>query len=547
MKSQNNLKLMSLRVSLAGLFILLTTSFLYARQSSANSFNVIDFGAIGDGVTRNTSAIQAAVDRCGISGGVVIVPPGRYLTGSIELKSNVELQVQTGAIILGSPNIVDYFERIPKLKSYTDSFLRHSLFYAEGQSNIAITGGGIIDGQGANFQVVTKEKPARYKNRPYIIRFIECTDVTVKDVTLRNSASWMQHYLACERLTIRGIKVTNHANQNNDMMDIDGCRDVVISDCIGDTDDDGITLKSTSERVTENVTISNCIISSHCNAIKAGTESTGGFKNIVINNMVVKPSSFSTVKFGLPAGISGISLEVVDGGSMEGVSISNVVIDGPAVPIFIRLGNRGRKHWEGASQPGVGSLKSVSLSHISAFNAGSTGCSITGIDGHRVEGISLDDIHIEFAGGIEKQPKMEVDELADQYPEATMWGTLPSYGFFIKHVNGVRLHGLTLGLKSEDVRPALVFSDVSDARVESLDALIAERAVGVMVLQKVNGLMTASSLVRGKAETLYLLAGDGNSRLSAMGNDLRGLRSICKPEVIPGPVVFSSGNQLGER
>jgi polygalacturonase len=545
MMVQMKLKCVTVRLLLASVILALATSCLYAQKDPAGMFNVKDFGAIGDGVTLNTSALQAAIDRCSISGGVVVFPPGRYQTGSLELRSNVEIQVQTGAIILGSPNIADYFERIPKLKSYSDSFLKHSLFFAEGQSNIAITGGGTIDGQGSNFKVLTKEKPARYKNRPYIIRFIECTDVTVRDVTLRNSASWMQHYLACERVTIHGIKVTNHANQNNDMIDIDGCRDVVISDCIGDTDDDGITLKSTSERVTENVTISNCIISSHCNAIKAGTESTGGFKNITINNMVIRPSSISTVKFGLPEGISGISLEVVDGGSMEGVSISNVVMDGPAVPIFVRLGNRGRKHWEGALQPGIGTMKSVALSHVTAHNVKSIGCSITGLPEHAAEGISLSDIRIRFAGGVRAMPKTDIDELADQYPEATMWGTLPSYGFYVRHVKGLRVKNLVMEFAQEDVRPAFFLSDVAASVIESLDAAISGGDGAALMLENVRGLSVTGASLRGKAHALFKLIGDKNAGIIATGNDLTTVDTVCEPEAALGVAVHASGNQLG--
>ena len=529
------------------LMFCVVSSFAASQSELPRLFNVRTFGAAGDGVTLDTKAIQSAVDKCGELGGVVVFLQGTYLTGAIELRSNVELQVQTGATILGSPNIADYFERIPKLKSYNNAFLRHSLFYAEGQSNIAITGSGTIDGQGSQFKVLTKEKPARYKNRPYIIRFVECSNVTVKDVTLKNSACWMQHYLACNDVIIRGIRVINHANQNNDMIDVDGCKNVVIADCLGDTEDDGITLKSTSERITENVSISNCVLSSHCNAIKAGTESTGGFRNITISNMVVKPSSVVTTMFGKPGGISGISLEVVDGGFMDEVSVSNVVIDGPEVPVFIRLGNRGRKHWDGAPQPGVGSIKGISLSHVSAYNVNSIGCSITGITGHNVEDVTLADIHLKFAGGVEKESGNKVDELADQYPEATMWGTLPSYGFFVRHVRGLRVHGLSIGYQKEDVRPAMVLTDVLDARIDNSDMMISARAGAVIVLEKVSGLMLAGSVVRGNAGSMFKLIGDENACISAIGNDLRDLQGVCEPGDALGKVVHGSGNQVRQQ
>ena len=165
----------------------------------------------------------------------------------------------------------------------------------------------------------------------------------MSDVTLRNSGCWMQHYLACDRVQISGIKVFNRNNYNNDALDLDGCHDVVVSDMLADSDDDGITLKSTSPRLCENITIQNCIVSSHCNAIKLGTETNGGFRNINISGCVVQPSADQRTQFfgdSLGRGTSAISLEIVDGGVLENVHVSNILVEGTESPIFIRLGNR---------------------------------------------------------------------------------------------------------------------------------------------------------------------------------------------------------------
>ena len=272
------------------------------RGDDRTVFNVRSYGAVGDGSTNDRDALQRAIDSCARTGGTVWFPPGKYLTGSLELYDDVDLYVGRGATILGSTNLRDYREYIPKIPSYNDLFLRHSLLYAEGKHNISLRGEGTIDGQGSAFLVTTKVKPDRYKNRPYVIRFVGCKNVTVQDVTLQNSAMWMQQYLACEDVEIRGIRVYNHANLNNDMIDIDGCRNVVMADCIGDTEDDAITLKSTSPFITENVVITNCVVSSHCNAIKTGTESTGGFRNIAVSNIVIKPSAVTEGRVGHPAG-----------------------------------------------------------------------------------------------------------------------------------------------------------------------------------------------------------------------------------------------------
>ena len=525
------------------LAVLVLVSLSFSQQET-RIFNVTDFGAKGDGKTLNTVAIQSAVDKCAELGGVVVVSPGVFLTGSIEFRSNVELYLQKGATILGSPRIADYKEHKPQLRSYNDVFLRHSLFYAERQSNIAIKGEGVIDGQGEQFKVITKEKPERYKNRPYLIRFVECTGVRIEDITLRRPSCWTQHYLACENLIIRGIRVFAHANKNNDMMDIDGCRNVVVSDCIGDTDDDAITLKSTSERVTENITITNCVLSSHCNALKTGTESTGGFRNIVISNIVVKPSEVDSVIAGKGGGIAGIALTNVDGGVMDGISISNVVIDGPEVPIFIRLGNRGRVHYEGAPVPPVGSVKNITISDIIAKNARSTGCSLCGLPNHPLENITLRNIRIAFAGGVTAQSTETPKELADQYPESTMWGQLPAYGFYVRHVRGLNLADVDLTFDREDIRPAVVLSDAADVRISGLSPMISAKAEEVILFDKVNSALISGSNVKTPALSFVKFSGERSAAISVIGNDLSNVKVLSVPSDELEGVLFTSSNRM---
>jgi polygalacturonase len=274
---------------------------------------------------------------------------------------------------------------------------------------------------------------------------------------------WMQHYLACDDVHISGISVFNHCNKNNDMIDIDGCHRVVIKGCKGDTDDDALTLKSTSPRACEDIQISDCILSSHCNAIKMGTESTGGFKNIRISNCIIRPSSVREVIYGLPDGISGISLEVVDGGIMENIDISDVEMDGPEVPLFIRLGNRARPHVTGMDSPPVGRLGQIKIRNISARNAGSTGCSITGIPGHPASDITLENLDLQFRGGLEAgASNNEVPELEALYPEATMFGTLPASVLYLRHLEQIRISEVEAGFMEADERIHIVAEDVRD-------------------------------------------------------------------------------------
>ena len=498
-------------------------------NAGTGTINIRDLGARGDGISLETSILQRAIDSCAVSGGEILVPPGTYLTGSLELRSNVTVRLLRGAVMLGSKNLSDYKERKPRIRSYNDYFLKYSVFYAERASNITITGEGVIDGQGKWFKVAGKEKPIRYTNRPFLLRFAECTNVKVENIRLQNSAMWTQHYFACENVTIRGISVYNHANKNNDMMDIDGCRNVIIADCIGDTDDDGITLKSTSERLTENVVITNCVLSSHCNAIKAGTESTGGFRNIAISNMVVKPSTADSVITGKRGGISGITLGVVDGGVMEGVTISGVTIDGPEVPLFLRLGNRGRLHYDGAPKPHVGTMHDVVISNIIARNGGKTGCSVTGIPGHNIENVTLSNIRITFAGGVSEQPAATPAEMEDSYPESTMWGNLPAYGFFVRHASAVRFRDCVFSRAGEDVRPAFVIDDVAGVSIDGLRIPSSGKSEAAIVLSGTRTCSISQVFPDGPVNTFVKVQGVVSSGISVTNSDLRKVKTIVGP------------------
>ncbi|WP_020531299.1 glycoside hydrolase family 28 protein [Flexithrix dorotheae] len=449
--------------------------------------NVLDFGAIGDGVTDNTKNIQKAIDECSKTGEKVYFPAGEFLTGTIILKSNVTIFLSRNTKILGHTDIEKYPLLDPGIRFYGEKKAKRSLFFAKNSENISIEGEGTIDGQGATFT-----KPENNKIRPYLLWFANCKQISVKNVSLRNSGYWMQHYLGCEYVLIDHINVWNHSNKNNDMIDIDGCKYVTISNVVGDADDDGITIKSTSPLSSEYITITNCIISSHCNAIKCGTESTGGFKNIVISNCVVRPSLKKDVIYGKPAGISGISLELVDGGIMENISINNITMEGPEVPVFLRLGNRARKHQEDAPEPPLGRMNNINIANIIATNAGITGCAITGIPKSQIENVSLSNILIEAKGGGNAGDMMKpVEEAESKYPEATMFGQLPAYGFYIRHARGIKLNNVTLKYKEHEKRPGIILSNTAKFNFSDLDIQTApESNAAIYVEKSKNGLIT---------------------------------------------------------
>src|ERR1700748_278922 len=259
-------------------FLLLLFTYATGPVLANPFYNVTDYGAKGDSITINTKFIQKAIDECAANGGgTVYFPAGKYVSGTIFLKSKITLYIDAGAELMGSNNLNDYPSTIPALHSHTDGYTERSLIYAEKLDHISIIGQGTINGQGNKFPV----KIYPLKDRPYLMRIIECHDIRIKDITLKNPTMWTQHYLACENLFIDNIRVDSwDYNRNNDGIDLDGCNTVMITNSYFKTEDDAVTFKSTLPRLCQNITISNCIISSLCNAIKCGTESVGGFENI---------------------------------------------------------------------------------------------------------------------------------------------------------------------------------------------------------------------------------------------------------------------------
>ena len=446
--------------------LLLSTisALLVAFSANAADYNIKKYGAVSDTTKLSTKAVQKAIDLCSAAGGGrVVVPTGNYKIGTIILKDNVHLHLERGATLYGSTSLNDYTPLGTDFVSLRTHGTTVQLIYGDKVHNVVIDGYGTIDGRGRNFP--SKRGHDEGITRPHLLRFVQSQDIVVKDVTLRNAACWMQHYLACDRVRIDGVKVYNRNHLNNDALDLDGCHDVVVTNFISDSDDDGITLKSTSPRLCENITISNCIVSTHCNAVKMGTETTGGFRNININNIVVKPSDDQKEKFcGRWNGISAIALESVDGGILENVNISNFTVEGTEAPIFIRLANRARKYKPDAPTPNVGRIHNVRISNITVRNAGPTGSSITAIPGYYVEDVLLENISIHHKGGITKEQISEKwhNEREANYPEGTSWHTLPAKGFFIRHARNITFSNVKITTEAPDVRPDFIEIDAID-------------------------------------------------------------------------------------
>jgi polygalacturonase len=472
-------------------YLILFFSF-FALHCTAKNNNILEYGAVADGKTVNTKAIQKAIDDCSSSGGgTVTIPLGQFLSGTIYLKNDVNLYLESGAVLLGSTKIEDYDPM--------------NLIRAIEVRNISITGNGTIDGQGHTFWIPADKSKIPYDRAPEwlhpaksprnLIKLEGCKNVKILNVQLKNSESWTLHLLGCDQVIVDEISIRNPLQgPNTDGIDIQACSNVRIANCDIYTRDDAICLKNRDPRyihkACENITVTNCIITTVCNSFKIGTESQGDFKNIVFSNSVIKTvrpdeelakdaATYIDVKarrYGLSAS-SGIALESVDGANIQGVSISNIVMDGVWCPIFIRLGNRGAGEQK-VSPTVAGTLKDVIISNVVAYNA-SIASSITSIPGSYVENVTLNNITIKTLGGENKETaSIVLDELEKSYPDPKMWGRvlsksddthpIPISGLFIRHAKNIQLNDVQIYTDIDDMRPLVKAEDVEDLYVNNL-------------------------------------------------------------------------------
>ena len=498
--------------------------------ATASFFNVLDYGAKGNGITLSTGSIQASIDACSKSGGgTVLIPAGKYLSGTIFLKSQVTLLLEAGAVLTGSKDLKDYPVTVSKIRSYTDNYTDKSLIYGEDLENIAITGEGTIDGNGAYFQ---RDWP--YKSRPYMIRMINCKKIRIRDVSLVNSPMWVQHYLSCEDVSIQGITVKSRVNWNNDGIDIDGCDNVRISDCFVWSGDDAIVLKSTLNKPCNNVTITGCILSSDCNAFKLGTETNGGFQNITLTNCTIYDTR-----------LAGITLQVVDGGTLDRVSISHVSMSHVGTAIFIRLGNRARSFTENMPKPGMGKLSNVFISDVQATGVGSTGCAIAGLPGYPVENIELSNMRLKFTGrGTKLSADREIQEFPDGYPEYEMFGMLPAYGFYCRHAVNLGFDHVELDFEGSEARPAMVFDDISGLELQNIRGRIIETGPLFRFINVRDASVRLCSVPFG-LETFLRIQGRNSGRITLWGNDLNNVKIPVLSE--DSSEVYIDNNRVASR
>ncbi len=441
--------------------------------------NIRDVGAVGDGRTNDTDAIQKAIDTTAENGGgTILFPAGTYATGTVYLKSNITIQLTAGATWMGFPDPDLYPMIEPAMPSRMDTTPWRAFIYAAHQENITLCGEGrIFPNGGADCFLNGK---GNSPERPYGLHIIGCRNVAVKDLRLEHSAFWMQRYLACDGLLLSGLKVYNHVNINNDGSDIDSCRNVVVDNCRIDASDDALCFKSEGADPCENVTVTNCILSSFASAIKFGTASIGGFKRFTISNCVVRPSVATNMTHGCGAygGLMGIDLGNVDGGVLENILISNIVMEGVETPIYIKLGNRNSRsdrggEWKDAPPPREGRTRRVRVDNVLARDVGPIASAIVGYPGNAIEDLTLTRIDIETGKATKQDVSDEVEVHESLYPFNRIFNSdLPAYGFYIRHVNGVILSDVRLKPAEGDKRPAIWLEDSKDVTFYNVDGKV---------------------------------------------------------------------------
>jgi polygalacturonase len=459
-------------------------------------FNVRAYGALGNGTHLDSPAINRAIDAAAAAGGgTVLVPAGTYLSGSIHLKSNIHLLIDTGATILGAPqslNAYDETEPFPGV-AFQDGghcYFHNSLIWGENLTNVFITGHGLINGGGLERDPKILDEMCGYKHFPTpnaksyppvrignkSIALKLCRNVVISDITIFHGGHFAILVTGCDNLTIDKMTL----DTNRDGMDLDCCRNTIVSNCrVNSPSDDGICPKSTyalgETRLTENLTIINCQVSgfvegtlldgtmkparSGMGRIKFGTESSGGFRNCTVANCTFRSCH-------------GLALEEVDGGLLENITINNLsMMDLRDYAIYITTGSRNRT-------PNLSTnsrLKNILISNVIADSVDKmSGIQISGLPEQPLENIRLDNIRLTSkGGGTTNDAALQPKELAAGYPEPGKLGTLPAYGVFARHVRGLELANITVNFAKDDLRPAASFADIQGLEIDNFKPQVA--------------------------------------------------------------------------
>ncbi|MDR3218728.1 MAG: glycoside hydrolase family 88 protein [Dysgonamonadaceae bacterium] len=488
----------------------------FADNHNAKIFNLRDFGPSSDGKTIDSPVIQRAIDACHAKGGgTVVIPPGTYLCATIVMKDNVRLYLDKNALLLGTTDINAY----DNLDPFTEGLgvaVGWAFITAIDVENIAIEGEGIIDGQGSALKAGhiindTRPESERWGRRPFLLRVLRCNNVTVQGITLKYAAAWTSHYAQSSNIRIDDVKIISKGVAHNDGINIDGCQQVEIRNCNIDSGDDALCFKATySKSPCKDITVTGMRLKSSQAGIKIGTESMSSFENIRISQCHIYDTRNG-----------GIKLLTVDGAHLKNIEITDITMDNVRTPMLFRLGSRLNVFRKGDEKQTTGSFEHVFIRNIKARSDSVTqltpasGILITGVPGHPINNLTLENIEIELPGGgtLEEGHRI-VQEAVEQYPEVKTFGPyVPAYGVWARHVKNLQLNNITFRLNKADLRPALICQDAMGLIVNNLEADAFVGSEAVIRLDSVRCAYITTPSIAGQSNAFLQLTGTENNEI----------------------------------
>lgn len=426
-------------------------------------YDVSDYGAVGDGTTLNTVAIQTAINECTQNGGgtVLLKGGGTYMTGTIYLKDNVTLHVANGTTLLGSPNYDDYTTDTYKNMYKNEPHMNRCLIFAKDAKSVAIEGYGTIDGNGhrKNFS----------EGRPMLIRFLSCEDIHLNDITLINPAAWTSAWLYCNNVSVSGITIISRVNNNGDGLDFDGCTNVRVTNSNFDNSDDSICLQaSRPDKPCKNITISNCHFSTKWGGMRIGLLSRGNIESVAVTNCTFKDIDDS-----------GLKIQQNEGGEMKNMVFSNLVMENVPRPIFMTFTQqRASVETPEDELESLHSMHNFIFSNIVVDNSKldkNSAFFLTGFPGYYIEDITIRDVQFTVSGGgtEEDAQKTDLNEYTQEvlngwWPEFSLVGTLPASGIYARHIDGLTLDNISIKTVTKDARRPVILDDVPRATIDNI-------------------------------------------------------------------------------
>ncbi len=442
--------------------LLICLMMVFFAQVFAKDFNVIDFGAKADGLTKDTKAVQAAIDACTENGGgTVIIPGGKTVViGTIYLKDFVTLHIENGGVLLGSPDIADYADNTHKNMYKNEPHMDKCLIFAQDAKSFAIEGYGTIDGNGHQKYFTRKT------GRPMLLRFLNCSDIHLNNIMLINPAAWTSAWLYCHEISVCGIRIHSRSNGNGDGLDFDGCTNVRVSNCSFDNSDDSICLQSSSkDKACKDVVISNCIFETKWAGMRIGLMSQGDFESVTLTNC-----TFKNIKD------SGLKIQMNEGGAMKNMVFSNLTMRNVPRPIFMTFCQQRAGDDTPEEMYPMKEMKNFTFQNIIVDNTEldkNSAFLFTGLPGYNIENIILKDIQFFVSGGGTKEDATKTDlkeytleTLKGWWPEFSLIGTLPASGVYMRHMENVFIENFHLTIVGEDARKPIILNDVANGNIE---------------------------------------------------------------------------------